>query len=429
MRNFHVQFTEKNLTGNAGLVNLGRFAAKLKLDKILGQFITIKRGPNADYQIVDVIIMLVMGVLAGAKHFSHMIILRSDKVLRTLFKWDKFPDDTTFGRIFKLFTHRHCKELSEAESHARKKVWGKKWFGKVTLDMDSTVRGVFGNQEGAEKGYNPKKKGQKSYLPLLCFVAETRECLHNWFRAGAVYSANGCVEFMKECFTLLPKRVWKVIVRGDSAFFDGKLLDFLDTKSAAYIVKVKMRNLADFLGKQKWVQIKPGIEKAEFTHKCWGWLKKRRFVAIRFVEEYESGDSLISDIPKIEYQYFCYCTNMRLTPWQAHKYYGKRATSENWIEWCKNHMASGSILTQKFWANSAIFQTCILAYNLMVWFMWLNDEKGFHQEPNTIRMFLIRIPARLLYRGRQWFLRLSESFHFKERWRKLEASVEALSFA
>ena len=152
MRNFHVQFTEKNLTGNAGLVNLGRFAAKLQLDKILGRFITIKRGVNADYQIVDVIIMLAMGVLSGAKHFSHMIILRGDKVLRTLFKWDKFPDDTTFGRIFRLFTPKHCKELSEAESHARKKVWGKKWFGKVTLDMDSTVRGVFGNQEGAEKG-------------------------------------------------------------------------------------------------------------------------------------------------------------------------------------------------------------------------------------------------------------------------------------
>jgi len=66
------------------------------------------------------------------------------------------------------------------------------------------------------------------------------------------------------------------------------------------------------------------------------------------------------------------------------EYYGQRATSENWIEWCKNHMASGSILPQDFWANSAIFQTCIpawladrLAYNLMVWMMWLNDEARF----------------------------------------------------
>ena len=33
----------------------------------------------------------------------------------------------------------------------RKKVWPKKCFGRVTLDMDSTVIGVTGFQEGAEK--------------------------------------------------------------------------------------------------------------------------------------------------------------------------------------------------------------------------------------------------------------------------------------
>jgi len=57
------------------------------------------------------------------------------------------------------------------------------------------------------------------------------------------------------------------------------------------------------------------------------------------------------------YRNFCYVTNDNLTPWKAHKKYGKRAASENWIEWCKGQMASGSILTNQFWANDAIFQT------------------------------------------------------------------------
>jgi hypothetical protein len=172
-------------------------------------------------------------VLAGAKHLSHLVILRYDSVLRKIFKWDRFPDETTFGRIFRLFSPKNCKELSDVESIIRKKVWSKKWFGKITLDMDSTVKGVYGNQQGAEKGYNPKKRGQKSYHPLLCFIAETRECLHNWFRPGNTYSANGCVEFMKECFARLPKRIWHVEVRGDSAFFDGDLFDFLEEKRSA----------------------------------------------------------------------------------------------------------------------------------------------------------------------------------------------------
>lgn len=172
----------------------------------MAEHLTIERGASADYQVHDVVMMLVFGVLVGAKHMTYMAILRSDEILRALFRWDKFPVSTSFGRIFKLFTQKHYKELSDAEFVVRNKVWSKKWFGRVTLDMDSSVRGVYGKQEGAAKGFNSKKKGHRSYHPLLCFVAENRECLHNWFRTGSAYSANGSVDFMKECFAKLSKR-------------------------------------------------------------------------------------------------------------------------------------------------------------------------------------------------------------------------------
>ena len=86
MRKFHVQFNEKNLTGNAGLVHLGRFAKKLNLPKILSKLTTVKRGDTAEYQVADVIMMLAMGVLVGAKHISHMVIIRAGMALRSLFK-------------------------------------------------------------------------------------------------------------------------------------------------------------------------------------------------------------------------------------------------------------------------------------------------------------------------------------------------------
>ena len=173
MRRFHVRFTEKNLTGNAGLVLLGLFADKLKLAQMIEQHITIERGPTAQYKVSDIIMILIMAVLAGAKHMSHVFILRSDSALRSLFKWERFPDDTTINRVFKLFNPRHCNELSDVEAKVRKKVWGKKWFGRITLDLDSTVRGVYGKQQGAEKGYNPKKPGQRGYHPLLCLYSSS----------------------------------------------------------------------------------------------------------------------------------------------------------------------------------------------------------------------------------------------------------------
>jgi hypothetical protein len=414
---------------------LGRFIDKLGLGKALDSGLSIVRGANATYSVADAVVMLALGVLAGAKHLSHLAILGCDPVLRKLFNWEQFPDETTFGRIFRLFSQKNCTELANVESSMRKKVWSKKWFGRITLDMDSTVKGVYGNQQGAKKGYNPKKKGQKSYHPLLCFIAETRECLHNWFRSGDTYSANGCVGFMKECIARLPKRIWQIVVRGDSAFFDGALFDFLEEKGIFFMVKVKLKGLVQLLEMQSWRKAnnKPGYETTEFTYACVGWKKPRRFVAVRQVREVEmeaDANSLFPDMPpNTEYDYFCYCTNMNLTPWKAHKYYGQRATSENWIEWCKNQMASGSILTQDFWANSAIFQSCILGYNLMVWMMMLTQKDGLSEEPNTIRMKLIHVAGRLLSRSRQYMLKLDRRYAFKERWMELEKSILAMEFA
>jgi hypothetical protein len=44
----------------------------------------------------------------------------------------------------------------------------------VTLDTDTTVHTLFGQQMGARKGYNPQHRGKKSYQPMLTFLAETR---------------------------------------------------------------------------------------------------------------------------------------------------------------------------------------------------------------------------------------------------------------
>jgi len=428
MKAIKVEFTEKNLTGNAGLVHFGRFIDKLNLHERLNSHLSITRASNADYQAADVVVILVLGVLAGVKHMSHMAILGMDSAIRTIFGWKIFPVASTFSRIFKLFTHKHCKELSEVEDEIRRLVWKKKWFGRITIDLDSSVRGVFGTQEGAEKGYNPNKKGQRSYHPLFAFIAETCECLHNWFRPGNTYSANGVVEFMKECYARLPKGVWKVFVRGDSAFFIGALLDFLESKGAEYLIKVKMKGLEILLSGKKWRKVRnmPGFEVTEFFYQCSDWLRPRRFVAVRVLVEVKTDGLLF---PEYVYEYFCYVTNANLTPWKAHKKYGKRATSENWIEWCKNQMAAGSILTQDFWVNSAIFQTCILAYNLMIWMMQQTQKHKMNEEPNTIRFRLIHVPARLLTGSRRLLLKLSESWYFKGKWLKIELALDRLSFA
>ena len=75
MKTFQVKFTAKNLTGNAGLVHLGKFAEKLRLPQALKKAISIERGPTANYDVANVIMMLIMGVLGFRQTYqSHFYL-------------------------------------------------------------------------------------------------------------------------------------------------------------------------------------------------------------------------------------------------------------------------------------------------------------------------------------------------------------------
>jgi hypothetical protein len=117
----------------------------------------------------------------------------------------------------------------------------------ITLDADSTVKSVCGNQEGAAKGFNTTKKGAKSYHPLLVFVSEMKLLNHKWFRTGSAYTANEIVDFLKEVKASLPKNIAKVFFRADSGFFAEGLFDLLESFCWDYLVKVKLKNLEKLL--------------------------------------------------------------------------------------------------------------------------------------------------------------------------------------
>ncbi len=116
------------------------------------------------------------------------------------------------------------------------------WFknydaSAITLDGDSTVKTVYGNQQGAAKGYNPHKKGAKSYNPLLLFSSELKILVNSWFRTGKAYTSNGIIEMLKQTVAILPKKIKKVFFRADSGFFMGDLFDFLEELAGDYLVK------------------------------------------------------------------------------------------------------------------------------------------------------------------------------------------------
>ena len=191
-------------------------------------------------------------------------------------------------------------------------------------------------------GYNPPKSGAASYHPLLAFCAETKETLQGWLQSGDVYTSNGIVDFVRQLLDHFPNRN-RILFRGDSGFFLGELLEFLDDRDQYYLISGKFKGMKPLLETKQWIKIK-GIHdwgSTEFTHQNGTWSRSRNFVAVRQEKEIDAKDAdTLFEIK--EYDHFCYVLTGELATWQIHKHYGQGATSESWIEEAKKTIRTGS---------------------------------------------------------------------------------------
>ena len=421
------QATGKGLTSQAGVIPAIHFLNKLGFDEVCQKHIDFERGSNATYSLNDSVFMSLIGMIAGASSLLKVVAVWSDQVLREVSGWLSVPDDSTLGRIFRQGQLKHVAQLEVVNHSLRRRIWTRATKSgalqpghlyRSWVDVDSTVKTVFGRQEGAAKGYNPVKKGALSYHPLVAFGSHTKEILQAWLRTGRAYTSNGIVEFMKQLAVQMPPKM-RILFRGDSGFFVGELMDWLDQARHGYLIKVKLKGLTPLLDKQSWQEVPkcPGWEQCEFKHQCGKWPVSRRFVAVRrLAKETEDGlqESLIKEPV---YEYFCYVTTERLTPWQAHKTYGQRATCETWLDEAKNQMGLAHVKSHDFAASSLLFQCAVLAYNTVRWMSLLSDnDKLCRWEIQTVRTFLVRTAGQLLTGSNQLKVKIPDKHLYPDEW-------------
>jgi hypothetical protein len=406
---------------------IARFMRKIGLEGIIDERVEIVRGKNSLYGLGMIFNGIVLGVVSGCRHISDLCVLSFDEALMKVQGWESFPVVSSITRVLERFGFPHCVQLAEAQKILRQKVWGKQWFGLVNLDLDSSSKSAYGHQEGVARGHNTERPHKPMLNPIFAFIAQTGECLNCWLRPGNTFSANGSVEFLQESMAQLPKRIWKVIVRADSAFFCIEFIRELHRQACGYVVKVKIRGWRSLCAGQEWRKARgqEGVWTTEFYHKPAGSDKPLRFVAVRKLIGMET-EGLLFPVPK--YSYGLWVTNLSMKPLDVERFYNKRAVAENLIGAGKNQMAFGSMLVQEFWANHALLQAAVLAYNVMVWFQRLVlDPHRRNERPNTLRGWFIYLAARLLYSDGKWVLALSVSYPYKEEWKRMEFRLAQLT--
>ena len=327
-----VDATGINLTSQAGLVSTSKFLEKIQMIGMVKDCTAVARGNNASYQFHDIIEYCVLGIIGGGRSLDGVGEIWKDYALRQMLSWASVPDRTTISRLLESLTFEEIIGMENLVHAMRRKIWDEYFLPNrnttdpIVIDVGSTVKTSYGNQEGSEKGFNSSKKGASSFHPQLAFCAETKEILQAWYRCGSAYTANGIIDFMAQLTAQLPLSE-KFYFRADSGYFSGDLLSFLEDNDYGYLVKVKMKNLTSMLENQDWSDIenKEGWQETTFQYGCTTWDTKRTFKAVRVEIPEENPNEILLSIKR--YSYFCYVTtDLHLTPWEVHKKYGERAT-------------------------------------------------------------------------------------------------------
>jgi hypothetical protein len=419
-------FTGNNITRYSGLNTVAKYMNKQGIIKSISTLFPTEWHSATKFGINQVLISIVMASFCGINRICRVSSFTSDGLVRVLLKLNKAINENAISTALKKLGQNGARKLQSFLLSKNSRWLEESGLTSITLDADSTVKSVCGNQEGAAKGFNTTKKGAKSYHPFLVFVSEMKLLYHTWFRTGGAYTSNGIVDFLKEVKTSLPENIDKVFFRADSGFFSGGLFDLLESYGWDYLVKVKLKNLKKLLESKTWEPIKgkKDIDICEFTYKAHGWSKSRTLKAIRSVKEYVEVEYLGEKSIVPVYQYACYISSYDMDAVQLHEIYKQRSTSETWIEQVKGQAMAGATLTDDFWANDILWQLGVFAYNLSV-MMRQKKNRFKRQEHRTFIDWFISVPAKITTSGHQMELKIYEHHFYKADWQELDKLIEA----
>jgi len=362
-------------------------------------------GSNRGFNPVDIIESFWVTVWIGGTKFVHTSIVRFDEALKDIYGWEKVPSTSTYTRFFRKF-----KQQTVNQVFGRLNTW---FFLQIpqkvfTLDLDSTVMTRYGKQEGAQRGYNPKKPGRPSHHPLMAFIANTRMVANSWLRSGNTGTVNGANEFLDETQAILGHH--KVgLLRADSGFFSGKFLSHIEEKGLNYIIAVRMNSVIkhQIQSLKSWITEEEGIEVCEFLYQAMPWHKSRRMVVVRqrIQDHPNAGGKYLFEMETYRHQ--TWVTNLSLSPDEVWRLYRQRADCENRIEELKYDFGLEGFCSNQFYATEAAFKSVMIAYNLMSLFRQLVLK--FPQQPKlqTIRFKCFAIGSWIGKKYRNKVLKMS----------------------
>jgi len=375
-------FNGKNLTPYGGLLPVITMLEKLGFQALVEQTVTSKRIPRS-MDLYRFVLGIVLGLYIGFPRLNQLRFIARDPILTGILKVTKLPVQSTFWRFVNTLHRNVAGQILKIMRIMRARVWEAAHvkLEVVTIDTDTTVHTLYGQQMGGRKSYNPKNKGKKSYQPMLTFLAETREYVWGELRNGDRPTGKQIGDHLRSVRAALPPGVKRIYGRADSGFYCREAVEAYEEIDARFVICArKTARLVEELRQAKW---KPSPKtdsdaQCEFLYQPDGWSKPYRFVALRKPKPFEElkGDEAeqyqLFETSQYKYRVFVtdFAEPIDFVVW----FYGQRGGSENLIKEANNDAGLAAHPSGRFDVNGNHFQLAMLAYNLNCWLMLFNRE-------------------------------------------------------
>ena len=380
------------------------------------------RSPNAPLK-RDVLGTVLLSVLAGHRRYAHISAIRTDGVNPALLGMSKVVSEDSVRRAF-----QNVEEAAGAEwqrAHLRRcyePLLAEPWI----LDVDTTVKPLYGHQEGAVVGYNPQKPGRPSHAYHTYFIANLRLVLDVEVQAGnrtaAKYTSPELFAFLDS----LPRERWPRFLRGDNAFGNESVITQCEDRQMDYLFKLrKTKKVHDLIervfSRDDWQEAGKGWQGVESSLRLTGWNRRRRVIVLRReIEENLAQDEKAAESAQLElafvetlecvkkYEYAVLVTSLEGEILTLAQHYRDRADAENPFDELKNHWGWGGFTTRDLKRCQIMARHTALIYNWWSLFVRLAIPEK-HTEATTSRPLLLHAVAKQTSHSGQRTLRISSS--------------------
>jgi hypothetical protein len=367
------------------------------------------RSPNAP-SARDVVGTLVLGILAGQWRYAHLSALRFDQVAPELLGMGGVVSEDSVRRGLRRIDQVAGRQW--LTGHLRQS-WGEFLSTPWILDVDTTIKPIYGRQEGARLGYNPSKPGRPSHALHTYWISTLRLCLDVEVHPGNAHAAGYGLDGLWTLIDQLPKERRPHVVRGDCSYGQEACLVGAESRDQGYLFKVRRTKgarevikVVERTPETHWQDAGQDWQGTEATLQLSGWTRRRRIVVLRrrlrtarsprarrqWAKQelsllIHSGVE-ISSCEIVDYEYQILITNLPYGVETLAPMYRARGDAENPFDELKNQWGWGGFTTHALAPAQHTARLIALVYN---WWSIYNRlvEPGQHHEAITSRPRLL----------------------------------------